>query len=399
MFAAFYFTWKRQVEVDDFRSSTFSSKRSGYMMFRNFAKLVGADMRTLERPMSDTLSQLNHASQLWLIAPEHTYSETGFQWGSPMIEPRDEDVLADWVLGGGTLIVAPNYLYPQVLEPLFDSVGYDIISSPPRRKYEKGSKLTLTATGSGGLLKGIRKVESYLNESRGGGSIFRFSGPQSDAEVLLEDEYGPAVILQYLGRGKIILVADQYIFSNFLLASTGRRSSSYDNAQFAANILADAGQGLILFDEYYHEHPSRLTFIDVLNTKAGHGLAFLLLVAGLALYSAGRRFGAVLPPPPPGRRSPAEYVVSMGLLFRRAAATGLALDVMERDFAHFLQQRYRLRNLDVNEVEKQLKVVGNPDHVEIIAMLNEIERLKKYSRPSAKRLVRLSRRIDNLKGV
>ena len=398
MFAVFYYTWKRQVEVDDFRSSTFSSKRSGYMMFRNFAKLVGADMRTLERPMSDTLSQLNDASQLWLIAPEHTYSETGFHLDGPMIEPRDEDALADWVLDGGTLIVAPSYLYPQILEPLLNSVGYDIINLYPRGDYREGEKLTLTAAGRGELLRDVRKVESYLNESQGSGSIFRFSGPRSDAEVLLEDEYGPAVILQYLGRGKIILIADQYIFSNFLLAAK-ESSRSYDNAQFAANILADAGQGLILFDEYYHEHPSRLTFTDVLSTKAGHGLAFLLLVAGLALYSAGRRFGAVLPPPPPGRRSPAEYVVSMGLLFRRAAATGLALDVMERDFAHFLQQRYRLRNLDVNEVEKQLKSVSNPDHVEIVALLHEIEKLKKYSRPSAKRLVRLSRRIDNLKGV
>jgi len=368
-------------------------------MFRDFAKVIGTDIRTLERPMSDSMSNLGNASQLWLIAPEYTFSETGFQWGDTTIEQEDEDALVDWVLSGGTLIIAPNYLHPEAVEDLIIGIDYEIFTMNPDSAYEDGEKLTLEAAGGDRLLNDVYYVESFLNESRDTKSILRFSEPVSGGEVLLEDDYGPVVILQEMGNGNVILVADQYIFSNFLLDEKARSNDDYDNAQFAANILADAKGGLVLFDEYYHARPSRLTFADVLRTKSGHGLAFILLVAGIALYSAGRRFGAALPPPPPGRRSPAEYVVSMGLLFRRAAAGGLALDVMERDFAHFVSQRYRLRTLDINEVDNQLRLAGNTDRDEIVSVLLEFERLKKHSKPSAKMLVKLSRRIDNLKGA
>ncbi len=401
LLAAFYYSWGRKPEIDDLNASIFSSKRSGYMMFNDLAGRIGADVKALQRPLTHKDTPINEAVQLWLIAPA-TPAATIFNIDVPATDEEtgntpDENeesiqLLAQWVSTGGTLVVSPHYIFNTMLDPLLDRLGYSIVADAIAAPGNEKIRFILKPAGKDALLENINDVESYMWVADNSGTIFRFETPPDGTEVLLSDEHGPAVISHALGRGRIILISDQYIFSNFLLPSA-------DNAQFAANILADAGGGLILFDEYNHGYERLRGLSDVFRTRAGYGLAFLIIVAGIALYSAARRFGAIQPPSPPGRRSPAQYVVSMGYLFRRAAASGLVLDVMERDFSRYLQERFRLPTLEPEEVEKRLRLIGHENTDEIMKVLEEFGKLKDNPRPHVRRLMKLSQRVDALKGA
>jgi len=361
-------------------------------MFNDFAKRVGADIRTLGRSFDDKHANLENAAQLWIIAPEESLIFTSE--ARPLTESSKESTkLEEWVLNGGTLVIAPGYKEYIYIGPLIQKTGYALKKIDMPVADDEKIRFTLKPESTGGLLYDVNEIASFLNlPAKGNGSIFRLDGSANGSEILLTDEYGPAAVKVQLGKGVVILLADPYIFSNFLLPAS-------DNSQFAANILAMANGKPIYFDEYHHGYQQHRTFSDVLKTPSGRGVAFLLAVAALAVYSAGRRFGQALPAPLPGKRSAAEYVVSMGLLFKRAGASDLALDVIERDFANFLSRRFHLKTMKPEEVDAQLRLMAFAERKEIVSILDEIEKLHALRRPPARRLLKLSRRIDPLKGV
>ncbi len=399
----YFILWTPVGATDDLRCSVFSSQRSGYMMFNDFAQNMGTDIRTLGRPFDDESANLDKAVQLWMVAPEPSgfvaegvpdqEGNPGANQEIPSFGADDLKTLKSWVLRGGTLVLAPHYKNFLMVEPLINEAGFELGMTSVSTEGEEKVRYELLPETNEGLLGNVTSVDSYLYfTDKNKGIIFRFIPRDDRGEILLRDKYGIASARVKLGDGMLIIISDPYIFSNFLLPEA-------DNSQFAANILARADASPVYYDEFHHGFVSQRTFGDMLRTRSGRGLVFLFAVAALGIYAAGRRFGMALPSPPPGRRSPAEYAISMGFLFKRAEATGLALDVMERDFANYLRHRFRVRTMDPSEVRAQLKTMGYEKSDEIIAILEEFERLRGVDRPSARSLLRLTQRIEPLKGV
>lgn len=177
-------------------------------------------------------------------------------------------------------------------------------------------------------LQPVVDTEGILSlHSASGGRIQRQFG---DGLALFGDSAGPLALSIPIGKGRLIVVADGALVSNENLPRA-------ENAVFMANLLAHYGQpgGEVLFDEYHHGDTagsSEATLWNSLGRPLQLALIQLCLAfAALILVLSGR-----LGPPVPLLRGPArtsvEYVSSVANLYRRAQASGTALETLYRQF-------------------------------------------------------------------
>lgn len=117
----------------------------------------------------------------------------------------------------------------------------------------------------------------------------------------ISDNSGEAIRIYAEGKGHIVLVAENY-FNNHMLAR-------YDHAELLLQVMQ--------FDQV----PQKLTIIQHLSNRQWYEklwdhfslmLISLALLLALLLWSAVRRFGAVLPLPEPERRALLEHVDASG---------------------------------------------------------------------------------------
>ena len=117
----------------------------------------------------------------------------------------------------------------------------------------------------------------------------------------ISDNHGEAVRIYAEGKGHIVLLAENF-FNNHMLAR-------YDHAELLLQVMQ--------FDEV----PHKLTIIQHLSNRQWYEklwdhfslmLMSLALLLALLLWSAVRRFGAVLPLPEPERRALLEHVDASG---------------------------------------------------------------------------------------
>ena len=158
----------------------------------------------------------------------------------------------------------------------------------------------------------------------------RLSRVRPDGLALFGDGAGPLALEIPVGKGRLVAVADAGLFSNASLARS-------ENAVFLANLLAhyDRPGGAVLFDEYHHGDvagdPGGSVW-EALGRPLQLALIQVLLAALCLVVLLGGRFG---PPVPSGRdlaRSSADYVASLASLYRRAEASGTALETLYRQF-------------------------------------------------------------------
>ena len=158
----------------------------------------------------------------------------------------------------------------------------------------------------------------------------RISRARPDGLALFGDAAGPLALEIPVGRGRLIAVADAGLFSNAGLARA-------ENAVFLADLLAHYSRpgGPILFDEYHHgdvaDNPGGSVW-EALGRPLQLALIQVFLAALCLMVLLGGRFG---PPIPSGRdlaRSSADYVASLANLYRRAEASGTALETLYRQF-------------------------------------------------------------------
>ena len=158
----------------------------------------------------------------------------------------------------------------------------------------------------------------------------RLKRERPDSLALFGDSAGPVALAVPVGRGRLIAVADSRAFSNESLAKS-------ENALFLANLLAHYGQrgGPVWFDEYHHGDVSGDVGGSVWGSL-GRPLQLALiqsLLAGLCLVVLlGGRFGPPVPLAQNAARSSADYVASLASLYRRAEASGTALETLYRQF-------------------------------------------------------------------
>ncbi len=151
-----------------------------------------------------------------------------------------------------------------------------------------------------------------------------------DALVLFGDSAGPLVMDVPVGKGHLIAIADGSLLSNSSLPRS-------ENSIFFANLLGHYAPhaGEVLFDEYHHGDAvdgGGASLWDALGHPLQLALIQLCLAAvALAVLLSGR-FGPPVPLTRGAGRTSAEYVTSVANLYRRAAASGTALETLYRQF-------------------------------------------------------------------
>ena len=151
-----------------------------------------------------------------------------------------------------------------------------------------------------------------------------------DALALFGDSTGPLVLDVPMGRGHLLAIADGGLLSNSSLPRS-------ENSVFLANILrhyAPRG-GEVIFDEYHHGNAADTDGASLWDAL-GHPLQMVLIqlcltfIALLVLLSG--RLGPPMPLSRGAERTSAEYVTSVANLYRRAEASGTALETLYRQF-------------------------------------------------------------------
>lgn len=161
------------------------------------------------------------------------------------------------------------------------------------------------------------------------GPVVHFAGEEKN--ILIEAPFG---------EGKIVLLSDPYIVSNAGIAVA-------DNAQAAIN-LVDAGDGLVVFDEFHQGFGNDSN--RFLQFLAGTPVVAIFLQAvviiGFVFYSQSRRFARPVPEPEPDRLSKLEYIGAMAELQGRTQAFDLAI---ENIYSDFRRRAARLAGLDAKQ--------------------------------------------------
>ena len=148
---------------------------------------------------------------------------------------------------------------------------------------------------------------------------------------------GAAVEYCRFGPGRLIWWADATPLTNAGLSQPG-------NLELLLNSIAIAGsrqQVHIYWDEYLHQPPQDFWSTLAVAPLLG-GLAQLLLIFLLVLWTFSRRQGPLWQPLAAGRLATMEFVETMGALYSRTRAAPVALEVALERFRYRLTRRLGL---------------------------------------------------------
>lgn len=129
------------------------------------------------------------------------------------------------------------------------------------------------------------------------------------------------------GHGSVIVLSNSWSLCN---KGIGRD----DNLIFVLNALnyRDPSHKLqITFDEFHHGYGRAPGLMSLIGTSAKIGLAQILFGFILLVFAVSRRFGRPIPLRE-GTRERSEYLSSMASLLKRAHATGIVRQELERKF-------------------------------------------------------------------
>ncbi len=243
----------------------------------------------------------------------------------PLYEISDSDfrLLDEWVEAGGTLVLAGSergaYIalahyefYLRFLPELSPSVysPTPLISSPALM-----DAMSLHA-------------DSFLFAER------------TDYVTLIAVPEGPLVVSLEQGKGRVILSASAYPFSNIGLKTDA-------NARLVLNLIGLAGKAnAVWFDEWHHGIRTASVVGPeqwLRQTPGGHSVLFVAAVIFLVLLIQGRGFGRPLPlPHEMRRRGPLEHVNAISNLNRKAGHRASVLKRYRHDVKRHIGKRYRL---------------------------------------------------------
>jgi hypothetical protein len=131
-----------------------------------------------------------------------------------------------------------------------------------------------------------------------------------------------------LGKGRIVLLTDPYVVAN-------NGISQADNSVLAMNLFAGWSSGMIAFDEYHHgfgasQGGGLMAYFR--GTPAPWMMAQAGLIAIIAVYSYGRRFGRPVPLRQERRTTNLEFVSGMANITRLARARDVAMQNIYLEF-------------------------------------------------------------------
>ena len=155
-----------------------------------------------------------------------------------------------------------------------------------------------------------------------------------DGEVDAGDEAARVrVIKAGVGKGDVIWWASATPLTNAGVREPG-------NLAFVLACIGDARRP-IFWDEYYHGHHKTLS-ASIAESPFVWAALPLALGAIAVLLTYSRRSGPIVTPAPESRLSPLEFVRTLGLLYERAGAATVAVDIAYQRFRYGLTRRLGL---------------------------------------------------------
>ncbi len=326
-----------QLEEQGRTGSTHSSGEAGALGLQRWLQALGYDAGNLE--YADWRIP-DSAAALFTIAPEE-----------PITDAQAQEALR-WVRNGGTLILVvpepPGFSNEnKLLEHLQASVVTDEDTAPIERADVVQPLLTDPPVVSVPV-----KTQSALELDR------------DDYLPLLDTRLGYSLVGIQEGRGYIYLATTTFPFTNSGIREAG-------SAALILNLLARVPHGAtVLFNEYHHGYNTPLTLRRVvLRQWWGWPALYAVLVTVLYIILTGRRFGRPVPlRADVTRRSSAEYVQSLAMLFRRARKQSYMLEhyrsqlkrrlarpygfVPPADDAAFIRELQRYRGVNDEQSER-----------------------------------------------
>lgn len=146
-----------------------------------------------------------------------------------------------------------------------------------------------------------------------------------------------AYVVKYkVGKGEILWWASATPLTNAGLKEPG-------NLEFFLACAGDPAQMHVLWDEYVHGYRQTLAATVYHSPAKWMFLQFgLLALAIVATYS--RRSGPICLPASEGRLSPLEFVRTLGLLYEKAGAASVAVDISYQRFRYWVAKRLGMAN-------------------------------------------------------
>ncbi len=228
------------------------------------------------------------------------------------LDDDSRDHLLKWVKAGGVLVIAAHGPWK--------ALGYELGSGDT-------SELTVPPLDLGTV--DINDDEVWVDESPNleelhGGLATPRSLVWEDATPLARVGKEPYAMMKLLGKGRVIVLADDQLFTNLGLARHGNAGA------------------LVALLSHMHRHEARIArpedgtspptspFSSLMRAGMGLGLWHALAAVFILFIAVGTRAARPTPTPPPQRRAFTEHVEATGALYARTKMAPHALAAYTR---------------------------------------------------------------------
>jgi len=215
----------------------------------------------------------------------------------------------------------------------------------------------------------------------------------SDWEIMASLEEGPIAVQRDIGLGKIILVSNPYMFTNFGLLVN-------NNFQLCAALLSSLPRENALYTMFYKsgkgEAQTPLRYFlreDALRWSLYLGLLLIVLLLIISSRRQQRPIPVVLPP----ANTTVEYVKTLGSLFFRERNHKSAAMKLIRHFLLQIKEKYLVPVEFSEKFYHQFSSKSNVDKEHVIRTFELIQLVKSRPQIEEKMLVDLSRKIEEFK--
>jgi hypothetical protein len=272
---------KKEIAYDTF--SAFDARSGGYEAWYELLEREGVAPLRFERYpafLDDSIGTFIAANPLAFLQTE-TMSEA------------NAAALARWVRAGGRVIVLGS-------GPLSDALGKQIALPGVALKAQKTKPFVDDS------LKRLRVKTLHS------ASPIRFERAKG-YHTLLADKSGPIVVRKSEGKGEVIAVADEQMFTNAGIAAA-------DNARLAYALALPRNGRAVAFDESIHGHLIPEHWWQLVPRPFLVAVALTLAAVALAAIGSAVRLGPPLVPRARREVTSSEYIDALAALFERARA-------------------------------------------------------------------------------
>jgi hypothetical protein len=273
------------------------------------------------------------------------------------ITAADWETIDAWVDSGGTLILAERPFWYETSAAHYEFQTLVLSEATP-------ALTTQTPLLTSPPLTAAAPVRSE----------FFLASERTDFVTHLAIEDRPVLVSFEQGRGRVILSATPYPFSNLALKDEA-------NAALVLNLIAlSARRGGVWLDDWHHGVAgSSIVGPDqwLRSTSFGHALLFVAGAVFFALLLRGRRFGRPVPLPHEiRRRGPLEHVNAIANLNRKAGHRDPVLQQYRMRLKRHLGRRYRLDPSLADREYVEALAAYNPalDRADLLDLLGQLAR-------------------------